>query len=318
MAGKLSIGDVRLKNRLLLAPLVDVSDLPFRIVCRKAGAAMAYVEMLNISAILHANKNAERLLETSRGDSPSGVQITGKTVDEFERVVPHVEKFDVVDINCGCPSIRITDNGSGSFLLKNPGKIGEMVRALKDAGVTTTAKIRLGFKENNVIKVAKIIEKAGADAITVHARLAFHGRDVPADWKWIAKVKKSVGIPVIGNGDVFTGPQAEGMLDLADGAMVARAAIGDPFVFERMLHYLKTGKEREFDPRKNMRAFREYLELEKRRPGHGIGGVKSVGAHFVRGFPGAARARAELMKMKSIDEILKFAKDKIEDRLSVA
>ncbi|MBI4894783.1 MAG: tRNA-dihydrouridine synthase family protein [Candidatus Aenigmarchaeota archaeon] len=305
---KLKIGDVKLKNRLLLSPLVDVSDLPFRLVCRKAGAAMAYIEMLNISAILHENRHTEGLMRTDKRDKPSGIQITGRTVEEFEKVVPYVENFDVVDINCGCPSIRITDNGSGSFLLKHPEKIADMVRTLKDAGLTTTAKIRLGFKENNVLKVAKAVEKAGADAITVHARLADHGSDVPADWKWIAKVKHTVGIPVIGNGDVWDGPGAEKMLDLADGAMIARASIGDPAVFERILHYLKTGKEKEFDARKNMKIFLEYLSLEKTN-GADMGRIKRVCSKFVRGFGGAAKARDEMMKKKTYDGVLSFAKE---------
>ncbi len=302
MTDRLRIGDVKLRNRLLLAPLVDVSDLPFRIICRRAGAAMAYVEMLNISAILHSNRNAQSLLRTSVEDSPSGVQITGRTVGEFERVVPHVEKFDVVDINCGCPSIKITENGSGSFLLRNPEKIGGMIKALKDAGVTATAKIRLGFSENNVLRVARAVERAGADAITVHARLAKHGSDVPADWKWIEKVKKSVGIPVIGNGDVRDGPSAEKMLDIADGAMIARAAIGDPLVFDRILHYLKKGREKEFDARRNMEIFVDYLEMEREGTAD-VGKVKRVGSKFIRGFEGAAKARDELMKKKSYEEI---------------
>lgn len=304
----LRIGSVKLKNRLVQAPLVDVSDLPFRLLSRKAGAAIAYVEMLNISAILHDNAHTRSLMKMHKEDSPSGIQITGRTVEEFEKVVPFVEKFDVVDVNCGCPSIKITENGSGSFLLRNPEKIGGMVRALKDAGLTATAKIRLGFKENNVLKVAKEVEKAGADAITVHARLAYQGSDVPADWKWIKKVKQSVGIPVIGNGDVRDGKSTDEMLNIADGAMVARASIGDPFVFERILKYLRTGREPAFDPGKNADAFLEYLKLEKKFDQSGIGKVKRVGSKFIRGFPGAAKTRDELMKKRTFDEILSVAK----------
>lgn len=310
MSKNLKIGNVRLKNRLMLAPLVDVSDLPFRVVCRKSGAAMAYIEMLNISAILHENRHTKDLMRTSKlEDKPWGIQITGRSVKEFEQAVPHLEPYDIVDINCGCPSIRITDNGSGSFLLRNPEKIAGMVKTLKDAGVTTTAKIRLGFRQNNVLKVAKAIEKAGADAITVHARLAHHGSDVPADWKWVGKVKKSVGIPVIGNGDVRDGKSAEDMLEIADGAMIARAAIGDPLVFERILHYLNTGKEKPFDQKKNTRMFLEYLKLENRMGDPDIGKIKRVGSKFLRGFAGAAKARDEMMKKKSYEEVLSIAKE---------
>jgi nifR3 family TIM-barrel protein len=306
----LKIGPVKLKNRLLLAPLVDVSDLPFRVICRKAGASMAYIEMLNVSAILHGNSGVIRLMKTSRTEPrPWGIQITGKSVEEFRHVIPFLNPYNIVDINCGCPSVRITENGSGSFLLRNPDKIAGMVRTLKDAGITTTAKIRLGFRKNNVLKVAKMVEKAGADALTIHARLAFHGSDVPADWRWIEKVKRSVGIPVIGNGDVRDGKSAEEMLDIADGAMIARASIGDPLIFERILHYLKTGREKQFDYRRNMRILAEYLKLEKKYGDASIGRIKRVGSKFLRGFAGAARARDIFMKSRSFQESVALVKE---------
>jgi len=184
----LSIGDIKLKNRLFLAPMVDVTDLPYRIICRRAGAGMAYTEMLNIGAILHENKKTQNMLKTCEEDKPSGVQITAPKVSDFKKVIPHLRKFDIVDINCGCPSSRIMDNASGSYLLKTPLKIAKYIRVLKDAGYTTTAKIRLGFKKNNVLRVSKEIEKAGADALTLHSRMAYDSYKVPADWKWIAQV----------------------------------------------------------------------------------------------------------------------------------
>ena len=144
----LKIGPVRLKNRLFLSPMVDVTDLPYRLLCREAGAGIAYTEMLNIGSILHENTKTLNILKTCKEDSPVGLQITGKSVNEFEEVSKRKElsRFDLIDINCGCPSLRITGNDSGSFLLRNPDKIGEMIKTLKDAGFTTTVKIRLGFK----------------------------------------------------------------------------------------------------------------------------------------------------------------------------
>ena len=302
----LSIGKVKLINRLLVAPMVDVSDLPYRILCRRAGAAMAYTEMLNIGAILHTNRKTTDMMRTNERDSPSGVQITAPLVSDFKKVIPYLRKFDIVDINCGCPSIRIMDNASGSYLLRTPLKIARYIRVLKDAGYTTTAKIRLGFKKNNVLNIAKAVEKAGADALTLHARMSYDSYKVPADWKWIADVKKHIGVPVIGNGDVTNGARAAEMLDCADGVMIARAAIGDPLIFSRVLHYMRTGKEQDFDSKKNLQEFLDYLSLAQKYDVVNLSRVKFLGGNFIKGFDGAAKARGDFMKLKGFDEIKEF------------
>lgn len=302
----LTIGNVKLRNPLFCAPMVDVTDLPYRIICRRAGAGMAYTEMLNIGAILHTNKKTTDMMKTNTEDRPSGVQITAPTVRDFKKVVPYLREFDIVDINCGCPSIRIMDNASGSYLLKTPLKIAKYIRVLKDAGYTATAKIRLGFKKNNVLRVAREIEKAGADALTLHARMSYDSYKVPADWKWIRDVKREIGVPVIGNGDVDNGRKAEDMLDCADGVMIARAAIGDPLIFSRVSHYLRTGKEQEFDASDNLKQFLSYIELCEKYDVVDIGRVKFLGGNFIKGFKGAGAARAELMNLKIIDDVKIF------------
>ena len=221
-------------------------------------------------------------------DRPLGLQITGNNELEFERFVKSGKwkDFDLIDLNCGCPSIRITGNSAGSYLLKNPDKIVQMVSILKKTGKPVTAKIRLGFKENNVFDVARAVENAGADALTVHARLAIHGSDVVADWNWLKKIKKIVKIPLIGNGDVFSGKDVEKMLEICDGVMIARGAIGDPFIFSRVLNYFKNGQEEEFDFFRNLEIFGEYLRLEKKYYGSDVdlGRVKYLGGKFLRGF----------------------------------
>src|SRR3989338_1089789 len=155
----LRIGTFTLKHPILLAPMVDVTDAAYRQICREAGAALAYTEMLNVGAILHPNRKTQQLMQTYPRESPKAIQITGRTVEEFEKVIPFLKGFDLVDINCGCPSTRITDNASGSYLLQEPEKIAGMIRVLKKVGFVVTAKIRLGFKNNNVLEVAKQIEK---------------------------------------------------------------------------------------------------------------------------------------------------------------
>lgn len=302
----LKIGKIKLKNPLFLAPMVEVTDLAYRDICRKAGCGMAYTEMLHVNAIINENEPTKKLMKTNKKDKPVGIQITGSKIEDFEKAIPYLKNYDIVDINCGCPSSKITDNEAGSALLKNPKKIAEIIKILKKAGLTVTAKIRLGYDKNNVIKTAKEIEKAGAAAITIHARLASHKSSTPADWTWIAKVKKAVKIPVIGNGDIFTGQDAEKMLEICDGCMIARGAIGDPYIFDRILHYLKTGKEKKFDFKKNIKSFVQYLELSKKYNTINIGRIKYIGSNFIRNTPGAAKMRNEFMHLKSYDEILSY------------
>lgn len=308
MMKSFQIGKIKLKNPLILAPMVDVTDLPYRILCRKAGAALAFTEMIYVDAILHENKKTKQMMKTLKEDSPLGLQITGNGVEEFEEFVSRKElwkDYDLIDLNCGCPSVRITGNEAGSYLLENPEKIAAIIRILKKTGKPITAKIRLGFKKNNVLEVAKMIEKAGADALTVHARLAVDGKDVPADWKWIARVRKEVKIPVIGNGDVIDGKSVSEMMKICDGVMIGRAAIGDPMIFERILNYLKNGKEGEIDTKENLKLLLEYLKLEKKYFGEDadLGKIKYVGGKFFRGFQGAGKKRAELMKCKNLMDI---------------
>ncbi len=300
------IGNVKLRNPLFLAPMVDVTDLPFRLLCRSAGASMAYTEMLYISQIFHKNRETQDIMRTCDKDSPIGIQIAGNTYQEFKKAIPFFGQYDLVDINCGCPSIRITGNQAGSYLLKNPDKIASMIKVLKNAGLTVTAKIRLGYKKNNVLKVAKTIENAGADALTLHSRLAIHGRSVPADWGWIKIVKENLGIPLIGNGDIFKGEDVEKILEIADGAMIARAAIGDPLVFKRIIEYFKRGREPEFDYKKNLEQFVNYLKLAKKYKLINIRRIKYLGGNFIKNFSNASNLRHRLMQLKTFNEIELF------------
>lgn len=310
----LKIGKITLKNRLFLAPMVDVTDVAYRMVCRKAGAGMAYTEMLYVDAITHPNHKTQQLMKIApRGDHPIGIQITGNNLTEFKKVIPFLKPYDLVDINCGCPSVRIVGSEAGSYLLKDPKKITSFVQLLKEAGLTVTVKIRLGFDKNEVLELAKIIEDAGADAVTVHARLATHSNKTPADWQWIAAVKKQARVPVIGNGDILTGKDAEKMLQIADGAMVARGAMGDPYIFERMLQYLKTGTEPAFDVQKNLESFQSYVLLCEKYDVVDLHRIKNTGSNFIRGFPGAGKYRAQLMETKTLIALKEFSRSLIQD-----
>jgi tRNA-dihydrouridine synthase B len=157
---KLLIGKIKLKSPVILAPMVDVTDLPFRLLCKKAGASLVYTEMLYADAIIHENKKTLNLMKIDKSEHPIGIQVTGNNPQEFEKLIKYTKKFDLIDINCGCPSIKLIGSQAGSYLLNDPKKIGEMIKILKSSGKPVTAKIRLGFKNNNVVEIAKEIEKS--------------------------------------------------------------------------------------------------------------------------------------------------------------
>lgn len=306
----LSIDSLKPKNPIFLAPMFEITDLPYRLLCREAGAAMAYTEMIFADAITHENTKTKQMMKTCKADSPLGIQITGNSEEEIKKTAPFLKKYDLVDINCGCPSDRIISNQSGSCLLQKPEKIARIIKILKKENFIVTAKIRLGFKTNTVLKTAKIIEKAGADAIAIHARLASQAYDIPAkpQWKWIAKVKQTTGIPIIGNGDIANGEDCKEMLEIADGAMVGRAAIGNPLIFRQILHYLKTGKDLEISAKQRIAQFQEYLKLSEKYSLIDLARAKHLGANFLKGFPGASQARNQIMHLGSPEEIKNLVK----------
>ena len=304
----IKIGNIVVKKPIFLAPMVEVTDLAYRDICRENGASVTYTEMIHVNALIHENEPTKALIKTNNKDHPTGIQITGSELKDYEKVIPILKKYDFVDINCGCPSTRISDNEAGSALLKDPKKIGKIIRLLKKNGLIVTAKIRLGFNKNNVIETVKEIEKAGASLITVHARLANQRSSVPADWKWIEKVKKTVSIPVIGNGDIFSGKDVERMLKICDGCMVARGAIGNPTIFKQINHYLETGEEIPFNFKDNIKYLLKYLELVKKYKIINLGRIKYIGSNFITKTKGAAKMRNEFMQCKSYEECLDFVK----------
>ncbi|MBI3334730.1 tRNA-dihydrouridine synthase family protein [Candidatus Pacearchaeota archaeon] len=302
----LQIGKIKIEP-ILLAPMVEVTDLPYRFICREAGASLTYTEMLYIDAIIHENAKTKKLMQFTERERPIGIQITGSKVEHFKKAIPYLKDYDLVDINCGCPSTRIVGSEAGSYLLNNPEKIGEIIKILKSAGLIVTAKIRLGFKNNTVLETAKLIESAGADALTIHARLAHHGNDVPADWSWIKKVRSSISIPVIGNGDITSGKQAEAMLKIADACMIARAAIGDPDIFYRINRYLKTGEIIPFDLKRNLHYLKQYLDYCRDFSFTDLSRIKYITAKFFRNIEGSAKMRQQVMQCKTLNELAELA-----------
>jgi nifR3 family TIM-barrel protein len=307
----LKIGKIKIKSPFLLAPMLEVTDLPYRIICRKSGCGLAYTEMIYADAITHKNPKTQIMLKTNSLDKPKAVQITANSTLELKKALPYLKKFDIIDLNCGCPSIKIQGTKAGAYLLNEPDKIVEFIKILKKSGKVVTAKIRLGFHSNNVLKIAKLIEQAGANAITVHARLATHSYSIPAQWNQIKLIKETLKIPVIGNGDVNSPEQAIRMLKETgcDAIMIARAAIGNPLIFKQCLELQKTGKYKQFSFKDNIKQFQEYLKLSEKYKTGSISKIKFIGTNFLRGVEGASKLRNNLMQLKSLDEIKRFTNE---------
>jgi len=233
----MKIGNVEIEGNLILAPMAGVTDIAFRELCKHFGAGLTVTEMVSVKALLFKNKKTQLLLETFSTESPCAVQIFGHCADDFERVIRSgvLDKFDIIDINMGCPAPKIVKNGDGSALLKNLALAREIVEAcVKSTDKPVTVKMRKGFYENDdvLVQFAKMCEDAGASAITIHPRTKSQNYSGQIDTSDIKKVKDSVKIPVIGNGDVVDISSYKKMLNTGcDGVMIGRRAVGCPEIF---------------------------------------------------------------------------------------
>ena len=248
---KLKIGNVELENNLILAPMAGVTNQPFRIICKQFGCGMVCTEMASSKAIFYNDQKTKRLLNIEGEKRPISVQIFGSEEESMGYAAKYVSEFaDIVDINMGCPAPKVVKNGDGSKLLLDLEKAKRIMQVVvQNSKVPVTLKIRKGWDNNNIVavQVAKIAEEVGISAITVHGRTRSEFYSGKADWDIIKEIKKTVSIPVIGNGDVIDGKTALEMFEKTnvDGIMIGRGVFGNPWIFREIEYFLKTGKELE-------------------------------------------------------------------------
>lgn len=324
MYQKPKIGPIELDGWAVLAPMAGVSDLAYRVIARRMGAAMTTAEMVSAKGLYYKNEKTRDMLKIDPGEHPVALQLFGSELDIMALGAKEMEKAgaDIIDINMGCPMQKVVKNGDGSALMKNVPLAAAVVKAMVQAvHVPVTVKMRLGWtrETENCVELAQAVEEAGASAITVHGRTREDFYTGCADWEKIGEVVEAVHIPVFGNGDVVDGPTAARLMKETGcaGVAIGRAAWGNPWVFERVNTYLETGTILP-PPTNEMRIAmaREHLHGLVEEKGERVA-VKEMRAHASRyfyGLPEAASLRREIMKALTEEEFNRLLDAYVEER----
>ena len=317
----MNIGNVKLDNPYILAPMAGVTDLPFRLLCKEQGAGLLCMEMISAKALIYGNRNTEQLLEIHPEEYPVSLQLFGSDPEIMSEAARRIEDrpFQILDINMGCPVPKVVMNGEGSALMNDPGLVRRIVEKVSRAiQKPVTVKIRKGFDDQhvNAVEIARIAEDAGASAVAVHGRTREQYYSGKADWDIIRQVKEAVSIPVIGNGDVVSGASALAMMEETgcDGVMIGRGAQGNPWIFSDLLEYERTGKLRLRPGADEIREMMlRHARLQIRYKGEYLG-IREMRKHvswYTKGLPGSARLREAINQVESYEELEQLLFEKI-------
>lgn len=310
----LNIGGVSLKSHAVLAPMAGVSDRAYRELCVRFGAAYCVSEMVSSKALSFNSKKSEELMEISDLERPCGIQIFGDDPKCMADAAKHAleNKPDIIDINMGCPAPKISSNGSGSALMKNPRLCGEIVKAVTAVtDIPVTVKIRKGWDDDsvNAVEVAKICESAGAAAITVHGRTRQQYYKPPVDYDIIKAVRESVSVPVIANGDIDSAERAKEVMDITgcDLVMIGRATLGNPWIFSQINAYLENPNVKIHTPGlvERLGVMIEHIGKMVEYKGEHMAMLQArkLVVGYFKGIKGAAALRNEAGKIKTLDDL---------------
>jgi len=310
---KLKIGNVELENNLILAPMAGVTNLPFRIVCKDYGAGMVCTEMASAKAMFHNDQKTKRLFNTEGEKRPISFQVFGSELESMAYAVKYMSDFaDIIDINMGCPAPKVVKNGDGSKLLLDLKKAQKIIEtAVKNSKVPVTVKFRKGWDKENIVAVdiAQIAEQAGASAVTIHGRTRSEFYTGKADWDIIKKVKQSVNIPVIGNGDIVDEESALQMFEQTgvDGIMIGRGSFGNPWIFRNIKHYLETG-EKLPQPTNNekLEVMEKHIKLAVKEKGEDVA-IKELRKHiawYTKNLKNSSEFRNSINKVEKKEELI--------------
>lgn len=310
----LNIGGVSLKSHAVLAPMAGVSDRAYRELCVRFGAAYCVSEMVSSKALSFNSKKSEELMEISDLERPCGIQIFGDDPKCMADAAKHAleNKPDIIDINMGCPAPKISSNGSGSALMKNPRLCGEIVKAVTAVtDIPVTVKIRKGWDDDsvNAVEVAKICESAGAAAITVHGRTRQQYYKPPVDYDIIKAVRESVSVPVIANGDIDSAERAKEVMDITgcDLVMIGRATLGNPWIFSQINAFLENPNVKIHTPdlEERLGVMIEHIGKMVEYKGEHMAMLQArkLVVGYFKGMKGAAALRNEAGKIKTLDDL---------------
>lgn len=321
---KWKIGNVKIDNQVVLAPMAGITDSAFRRIAKEMGCGLLSTEMVSDKALMYDNWKTKEMLYMTEYERPISQQIFGAGVESFKIASAYIEenmKLDIIDINMGCPVTKVAVKAkAGSALLKDPQKVSDIVSAVVDTvDLPVTVKIRSGWDNRciNALEIAKIIEDCGASAITVHPRTREDRYGVKAKWSIIKEIKDNVSIPVIGNGDIFTCYDGKRMLDETgcDAIMIGRGVLGNPWLIKQCIEYLDNGTEPEkvslVEKIEMLKKHTEYLS-EIRPEKVAVHKMRTHAAYYLKGQYRSVEIKPKLFKMNSKEELFALLDEYVE------